>query len=105
MSYEFNPSARRRRKRRYFLLGIALLALALGGGYIWLQEDKKVEEDQPLVVTAEIGNIENTIASAGSLKPRNVVEVGAQVSGMLQKLHVEIGDMVEAGQRLAERDA
>ena len=105
MVYEFNPSARRRRKRRYFLLGIALLALALGGGYIWLQEDKKVEEDQPLVVTAEIGNIENTIASAGSLKPRNVVEVGAQVSGMLQKLHVEIGDMVEAGQLLAEIDA
>ena len=33
------------------------------------------------------------------------IEVGAQVSGQLQTLHVEVGDRVEEGQLLAEIDA
>ena len=52
-----------------------------------------------------MGNIENTISSAGSLKPSDFVDVGAQVSGQLEKLYVEVGDKVEANQLLAEIDA
>ncbi len=102
---EFNPSSRRRRKRRnYFLLIAAVIVVAIGVS-LWLKDDAQVAEDQPLIETVTKGNIENTVAAAGSLKPLKVVEVGAQVSGLLQKLHVEVGDVVKEGQLLAEIDA
>jgi macrolide-specific efflux system membrane fusion protein len=69
------------------------------------REDAAAPEDEALLATVEIGSIENTIAAAGSLKPSNYVDVGAQVSGQLQRLYVEIGDFVEEGQLLAEIDA
>jgi macrolide-specific efflux system membrane fusion protein len=97
----------RSKKRKSRVFGILVLLAMIGGGGWWyfygMQEEQV--EDQPLLATVEIGNIENTIASAGSLKPSDYVDVGAQVSGQLQKLHVDVGDVVEAGQLLAEIDA
>lgn len=89
---------------RYYLLGSVLL-VAAGGWYVLGREDSAAPEDEVLLATVEIGSIENTIAAAGSLKPSNYVDVGAQVSGQLQRLFVEIGDFVEEGQLLAEIDA
>lgn len=57
------------------------------------------------MATAERGDIENTVTASGSLQPSNSVEVGAQVSGQLEKLLVEVGDTVEQGQLLAQIDA
>jgi macrolide-specific efflux system membrane fusion protein len=49
--------------------------------------------------------VESAVTALGKLKPRETVDVGAQVSGQLQKLHVAIGDRVEKGDLLAEIDA
>lgn len=51
------------------------------------------------------GDIEQTVTALGSLQPKNDVNVGAQVSGQLKEVHVEIGDEVKAGELLAEIDA
>lgn len=48
--------------------------------------------------------IEVTVAAMGRLKPFRGTDVGTQVSGQLKKLHVAIGDDVEAGQLVAEID-
>ncbi|MEX2365242.1 MAG: efflux RND transporter periplasmic adaptor subunit, partial [Pseudohongiellaceae bacterium] len=99
------PSVLRRKKRRRNW-AVLLVLLGIGGGaYYWLQDEDTGPEQLPLIATVEIGSIENTIAASGSLQPRNFVDVGAQVSGMLQVLHVEVGDEVEQGQLLAEIDA
>ncbi|MBN9570744.1 MAG: efflux RND transporter periplasmic adaptor subunit, partial [Alphaproteobacteria bacterium] len=50
------------------------------------------------------GNIENTVTALGNLQPRNYVDVGAQATGQLKKLYVNIGDTVKQGQLLAEID-
>jgi macrolide-specific efflux system membrane fusion protein len=83
---------------------IAALTVVVGGYLFWQQKEEVVEQE-PLLSVVEIGDIENTIASSGSLKPSNFVDVGAQVSGILQKLHVDVGDTVTEGQLLAEIDA
>lgn len=97
------PSSRRRRSKRW---PIALATLVIGAGAIYyFNSSEEVAEDKPLVATVEVGSIINTISSAGTLKPSSYVDVGAQVSGQLEKLYVEVGDIVEEGQLLAEIDA
>lgn len=51
------------------------------------------------------GDLQILIAAAGSLTPKETVDVGAQVSGQLETLLVDAGDEVEAGQLLAQIDA
>jgi len=51
------------------------------------------------------GSIEATVTAIGTLQPMSSVEVGAQVSGQVLKLHVQAGDVVKKGQLLAEIDA
>lgn len=51
------------------------------------------------------GDIENLVTATGTLQPQDYVDVGAQVSGQLKKLHVEVGSEVKAGDLLAEIDA
>lgn len=50
------------------------------------------------------GDIDASVAGIGSLKPHRYVDVGAQVSGQIQRLHVRPGDAVERGQLLVEID-
>lgn len=93
------------KRGRRMLGGLLLVVLFAGAAwYFWGNRGQEVRTE-PLIVSAEIGTIENTITAAGTLQPRNFVDVGAQVSGQLEKLHVEIGDEVQAGDLLAEIDA
>ncbi|MDX1489914.1 MAG: efflux RND transporter periplasmic adaptor subunit [Pseudohongiellaceae bacterium] len=95
----------RKAKSRKKLIFSALLLAMLAIAYFTLSDSDEVAQDEPLIALVERGDIENTISSAGSLKPSDYVDVGAQVSGQLQKLYVEVGDLVEEGQLLAEIDA
>ncbi|MBI6631268.1 efflux RND transporter periplasmic adaptor subunit [Pseudomonas paralactis] len=55
-------------------------------------------------VTVVRGNIENSVTALGTLQPRRYVDVGAQASGQIRKIHVEAGDQVKEGQLLVEID-
>lgn len=55
-------------------------------------------------VTVTRGNIENSVTALGTLQPRRYVDVGAQASGQIRKIHVEAGDQVKEGQLLVEID-
>ncbi|WP_245256958.1 MULTISPECIES: efflux RND transporter periplasmic adaptor subunit [unclassified Nitrobacter] len=50
-------------------------------------------------------DIESTVAATGKIQPHAYVDVGAQVSGQLKRLHVAVGDKVTAGMVVAEIDA
>ncbi|MBB3181767.1 macrolide-specific efflux system membrane fusion protein [Variovorax sp. Sphag1AA] len=54
--------------------------------------------------TISRGDIKATVDAIGTLQPRRYVEVGAQVSGQVRRLHVRAGDVVEQGQLLVEID-
>jgi len=102
------PSAggrpRKKGSRARWIVAVLLLA-GLGTWYLVQRNSEPEVQNQPLLATVERGNIENTISAAGSLQPSRYIDVGAQVSGQLQKLHVEVGDKVEENQLLAEIDA
>lgn len=88
------------RRRR----GLAAAALVLGG----LASAALLRPADP-AASAEVavvgrGTVEDTVTALGKIQPRAYVDVGAQVSGQLTRLHVTVGQMVRAGDLLAEID-
>ncbi|WMN15869.1 efflux RND transporter periplasmic adaptor subunit [Pseudomonas piscis] len=60
--------------------------------------------DQFSTVQVRRGDIESSVTALGTLQPRRYVDVGAQASGQIRKIHVEAGDAVKEGQLLVEID-
>ncbi len=58
-----------------------------------------------MTATVSRGNIETTVLASGTVESNNLVSVGAQVSGQIKSLKVELGDTVKAGQLVAEIDS
>jgi RND family efflux transporter MFP subunit len=56
------------------------------------------------VVTATIGNIESALEISGTLAPRSRVPVKPKLPGTLERVLVDIGDAVRAGQTIATID-
>ena len=82
---------------------IALVIIALG---FLAYKTFKPKEVMPnyLTATAEIGDIENNVMASGKVKALNTVDVGAQVSGEVTRLFVEVGDEVQKGDLIAQID-
>ncbi|CAD5108469.1 efflux RND transporter periplasmic adaptor subunit [Zestomonas carbonaria] len=87
-------------KRGVTLAVATLVALSLLGAK-WYSADRHARYE---VVPVARGDIETTVSAIGTLKPRHQVEVGARVSGQIDRLHVKVGDRVEKGQLLVEID-
>lgn len=92
----FTPVARR---RWWLLLPVPLVLLCLLG---WFSRSPASAYETAAVSR---GDVEATVVAIATLQPRYSVDVGAQVSGQITRLHVEPGDRVEKGQLLAEIDA
>ena len=91
-----------RNRRRLALAGAVLLAVAAAGAWFFARG----EAAAPDLATAEAvrGNIQDTVTALGNLQPRDYVDVGAQVSGQVKEIHVEVGQVVKAGDLLVEID-
>jgi membrane fusion protein, macrolide-specific efflux system len=63
--------------------------------------DEKAALETVLVARS---TLQEVVTAQGKLEPKDYVDVGAQVSGQLKKLHVEIGSIVKKGDLLAELD-
>jgi macrolide-specific efflux system membrane fusion protein len=63
-------------------------------------------KEAPAFITAGVTrmDIEESVLASGTLQALKTVDVGAQVSGQLKKLHVRLGDQVKKGELLAEID-
>jgi macrolide-specific efflux system membrane fusion protein len=85
------------------LIWLAVFLTAAGAGaFLYFNRDKP-----PSYITAPVvrGDIETTVLASGTVESDNLVSVGAQVSGQLKSLKVELGDTVKAGQLVAEIDS
>lgn len=81
--------------------GVAALAILAGSYFIFFGGDSATTYR---TATVTQGSIEQAVTALGALQPKDYVDVGAQVSGTLEKVHVNIGDLVTKGQLLAEVD-
>jgi macrolide-specific efflux system membrane fusion protein len=83
------------------LLLAALGAAAFG---LWRVVNPPPPPPPPPTGEAKAADITQTVQAAGILQPRVKVDVGAQVSGQVQKLHVELGQQVRKGDLLVSLD-
>jgi HlyD family secretion protein len=65
------------------------------------EEVSKVEFVTSKVVKGEIGN---SITATGTIEPVTEVEVGTQVSGIINRIYVDYNSVVKKGQLIAEMD-
>jgi len=81
------------------VIAIALIAT----GWYFL----KPEEQPTQYITAEVtqGDIENSVLATGVLEATKMVSVGAQVSGQVKRMYVQLGDQVKQGQLIAQIDS
>ncbi|MGE0672419.1 MAG: efflux RND transporter periplasmic adaptor subunit [Methylibium sp.] len=103
-------TASRPRWRRFLahraLWAVIALLLIVGGGYAaWrLFYGQPNLREQYQFATVQRADIQDLVTATGTVQPRDYVDVGAQVSGQLKRLHVEVGSIVKAGDLLAEID-
>ncbi|WP_278624717.1 efflux RND transporter periplasmic adaptor subunit [Parabacteroides gordonii] len=85
------------------IIGIAAVVLVAGG--VWFFTGKSAKGGIRLE-TAKVGrsSISNTVTATGTVEPVTEVEVGTQVSGIIDKLYADYNDVVKAGQLIAEMD-
>lgn len=90
--------------------GIAAVAAIIAGsliaGFMSASDFLKGDAHSAYVTApARIQDVELTILSSATIEPRTIVNVGAQVSGQLVSLTVEVGDKVTQGQLLGQIDS
>jgi macrolide-specific efflux system membrane fusion protein len=79
---------------------VALGALGALAGIWWLARPAVIYDTAVIVR----GDVESSVSAVGKLQPRRFVDVGAQVSGQILRLHVQAGDVVKKGTLLVEID-
>ena len=90
---------------RYISLSVLLILLALISFWGW-HKIYGAKDPRAVYQTAKVerGDIEDLVSATGTVQPLEYVDVGAQVSGQLKKLHIEVGSVVKEGDLLAEID-
>ncbi len=91
---------RPRQTRRALLICLFLLLVASLVAWLFLTPGREAYDTVPVTR----GDIENSVTALGTLQPRQYVDVGAQASGQIHKIHVEVGSEVKEGQLLVEID-
>lgn len=90
-------------KKKILLITIVSIVVAF---FIikWIFKSKESTKISIETSQIEIGNIENIVTATGTIEPIKQVEVGTQVSGVVQKIYVDFNSKVKAGELIAELD-
>ncbi|NHB86789.1 efflux RND transporter periplasmic adaptor subunit [Photorhabdus tasmaniensis] len=91
------------KQKKWIVITIIMIA------FLTVIYDKFNRQETPAVITEQIitgtlGDVITIVGAAGVIQPTRQVNVGSQISGQLIQLHVEVGDVVEAGKLVASID-
>jgi HlyD family secretion protein len=95
---------RGKRKRRWWILGIAIVVPVVGIvlGASALRKTPPIDPSK--LGRVERGDIARSVVATGKIEPLVKVEVKSKASGIVKKILVDAGDRVRAGQILVELD-
>ncbi len=88
--------------KRAVALGIVLIVVV---GVVWYTNSAEAEARMEYrFVTVEEGDLESVVASTGNLSAVTTVQIGTQVSGIVNEIYVDFNDRVRRGQIIARID-
>lgn len=84
---------------------VVAVLLVLIVGYAALRAARPEPPPRLAASPVTVADIEDTVIATGTIESSQLVSVGAQASGQIKSLKVEVGQQVEAGDTIAEIDA
>ena len=75
----------------------SLIIIVIIGGAAWFGYGKMKPKNEVSYITEPVqrGKISQTVSATGEISATNLVDVGAQVSGQIKRMHVKIGDLYD----------
>ena len=90
-------------KKKMIIIIMAVIVVA--GAAIWIFGERKAKTQITFVTTPVVkSDISNSVTATGTIEPVTEVEVGTQVSGIIDKLYADYNSVVTKGQLIAEMD-
>lgn len=92
-------------KRKWkWILGVSLVVIVAGGTFA------KIKMNQAAIVAVQTGkavrqDLTSLVTASGEIKPRNYVNIGANVMGRITEINVKEGDRVQRNQVLAHLES
>lgn len=83
---------------------LAILLIACATASWWYFKPKQTQP-QYITATATHSDLEDAVLATGTLEAKQMVSVGAQASGQVKKMYVQLGDHVKQGQLIAQIDS
>jgi len=83
------------------------LVLLAGTGYYFYSRENQSKTAAPEYTTTTVvkGDVVQHVTATGQLEPLISVDVGSQISGLVQKLYVDFNSTIKKGDKLAEIDS
>ena len=89
-------------KKRIILGSLASVILAIAA-YSFIKDDNSAVIEAK-TIAAKKGDVTTLVTATGTVEPITQVEVGTQVSGVVEKIYVDYNSVVTEGQLIAELD-
>ncbi len=89
-------------QKKKWLVYILLAVVLLGTGKSFFGDEEKVAY---ITDSVRRQDIEKVVNATGEVRAGNLVTVGAQVSGKIEKLYVDVGQEIKKGDLIAEIDS
>src|SRR5262245_48806661 len=96
--------AGKKSRKLWVVSGVLTILVGVGvtGYVVWSRP--KNEIDASRLATVERGEITRSVVATGRIEPITKVEIKSKANGIIKELKVQVGDLVESGQILAELD-
>lgn len=91
-----------KKRNKWILIIIAVLIIGVVVASVFLRPEKKLEYSTEKVYQDEL---KRTISVTGTAKPKRVVNLAFERSGIVDEINVEIGDEIQRGDLLLSLDA
>ncbi len=91
-------------KKKSLIIIAVILVVGIAAILVLKPFSKKDDAVSLDTVKVEKGKISNTVTATGTIEAIKTVNVGTQVSGILQHVYVDFNDNVKQGQILAKLD-
>lgn len=88
--------------KKLFIFGIIFGVIA--GGFWWYRQRSQNDKPHYEVVPVARGTLKLDVSASGTIQPINVVSVGTQISGIIERVYVDYNSVVKKGDLLAEID-